>query len=346
MKPLLLTLEAFGPYAGRQELDFADLRGQDFFLIHGPTGAGKTSILDGISYALYGVTSGGLREATRPAQPLRDARNAHPRGLRLRPGRPHLPRGAARPSSRCPRPQQSGKVEARFKKQAHAARLWELKGGEALPLTADKPSAVDAKVAQLMGFKASQFRQVVLLPQGRFQEFMLSGSAERQAILQTLFQTGRYARITETLAEDERMLKEAARATLIGIRQLLSQTGRLLGGGAAWPHPGGRQDRRRDLRAWSRPRPWRPSGPAMRPSRQGARPPSVSPTREAARIELERLQGAARRMAARRTELGRARRAERRARPRRLGLEDAQTPPGESSLAARRPASPAEAQVT
>ena len=60
MKPLRLTLEAFGPYAGCQDLNFADLKDQSFFLIHGPTGAGKTSILDGICYALYGETSGGL----------------------------------------------------------------------------------------------------------------------------------------------------------------------------------------------------------------------------------------------------------------------------------------------
>jgi exonuclease SbcC len=62
VRPLKLTLEAFGPYAGRQELDFSELKDQAFFLIHGPTGAGKTSILDGISYALYGETSGGQRE--------------------------------------------------------------------------------------------------------------------------------------------------------------------------------------------------------------------------------------------------------------------------------------------
>src|SRR5690349_7373339 len=58
MKPLRLVVDAFGPYAGRQVLDFAELRGRSFFLIHGPTGAGKTSILDAMCFALYGESTG------------------------------------------------------------------------------------------------------------------------------------------------------------------------------------------------------------------------------------------------------------------------------------------------
>src|SRR5438067_7609226 len=58
MKPLKLTVQALGPYAGEQSFDFAELKGRSFFLIHGPTGAGKTSILDAMCFALYGQASG------------------------------------------------------------------------------------------------------------------------------------------------------------------------------------------------------------------------------------------------------------------------------------------------
>ena len=72
MRPLVVTMQAFGPFTGLQTLDFADLRGIGFFLITGPTGAGKTTILDAMSFALYGETSGGL-ERGRRAQRRRDA---------------------------------------------------------------------------------------------------------------------------------------------------------------------------------------------------------------------------------------------------------------------------------
>lgn len=61
MKPLVLKMYAFGPYAYQQILDFAELKGRSFFLINGPTGSGKTSILDAICFALYGTTSGSSR---------------------------------------------------------------------------------------------------------------------------------------------------------------------------------------------------------------------------------------------------------------------------------------------
>ena len=78
MSPVHLTMQAFGPYADKQVVDFRELGERDVFLIHGPTGGGKTTILDGICFALYGKTSGG-----RDARELRvtDATVEHIRSL-------------------------------------------------------------------------------------------------------------------------------------------------------------------------------------------------------------------------------------------------------------------------
>ena len=144
MKPLRLTLEAFGPYAGRQELDFADLGGQSFFLIHGPTGAGKTSILDGISYALYGQTSGGQRET----RDLRSHFAAADTPTRVRfdfalGGKSY--RVERTPEQQVPKVRGGG-----TRKQLYAAHLWELVEGAEVPLATEKPTVVDAAVADLL----------------------------------------------------------------------------------------------------------------------------------------------------------------------------------------------------
>lgn len=302
MKPLRLTLEAFGPYAGRQDLDFADLKEQSFFLIHGPTGAGKTSLLDGISYALYGETSGGLRETRdlRSHFATADVPTRVVFDFALGDRQYRVERW---PEQQVPRQRGEG-----TKKHPYTANLWELEEGAEIPLATEKSTAVDAKVANLLGFKASQFRQVVLLPQGRFQEFMLAGSTERQAILQTLFQTARYARITEALAEEEKALKEALRTSLAESRQLLAQANVA----AAQDLPGLLQVTAAKLEALGSEQ--AAAGAILEQVdaslQQGSRAAERLAERDAARTETERLRGLTRVMDARRTELERARRCE------------------------------------
>ncbi len=302
MKPLRLVLQAFGPYAGRQELDFADLDGHDFFLIHGPTGAGKTSILDGLSYALYGETSGGLREARDMRSHFADPALETRVRFEFQLGE-HIYRVDRCPEQMVPKQRGGGQ-----KKQTYTANLWVMEAGEATPLATEKPTAVDARVIELMGFKASQFRQVVLLPQGRFQEFMLAGSAERQAILQVLFQTERYARIAQALSDEEKGLKEAMRATLAESRQLLEQVGvesveDLPGLIKESEHRGGllKREQEQGMEA---------AAAAAGALQEGLRASALVKEQEAAIAEREELGARVQVMEVRRTELERARRAE------------------------------------
>jgi exonuclease SbcC len=300
MKPLRLILEAFGPYAGRQELDFADLKEESFFLIHGPTGAGKTSILDGISYALYGETSGGLRETRDLRSHFAPASVPTLVQFDFALGSRQF-RVERSPEQQVPRQRGDG-----TKKQLGTANLWELVEGGEVPLATEKATLVDAKVADLLGFKASQFRQVVLLPQGRFQEFMLAGSSERQAILQNLFQTTRYARITEALVEEEKALKDAMRSNQAETRQRLAQAGvqtveelpELLQASTLRTQglAAEQQTASTDLEL------------AATAFMAGMRTVERLAEGAAAQADLERLQGLARIMAANRTELDRARR--------------------------------------
>ncbi|GLH73755.1 nuclease SbcCD subunit C [Geothrix limicola] len=300
MRPLHLTLEAFGPYAAHQELDFADLKDQAFFLIHGPTGAGKTSILDGISYALYGETSGGQREtrdlrshfaaADTPTQVIFDFAMGERRY-----------RVARSPEQQVPKQRGEG-----TKRQAYTANLWELKDGQEIPLATEKPTQVDPKVAELLGFKADQFRQVVLLPQGRFQEFMLAGSAERQAILQTLFQTARYARLATTLTDEEKALKEAMRGTQADIKSRLAQAG--VPSAEALPGLLQQAAEQADTLLRDQTQAGQDLDRASAAWLEGSRAAERLAEQAAARRDLENLQSQSRRIGAQRTELDRAKR--------------------------------------
>lgn len=201
MRPQVLRMQAFGPYKNSETIDFADLGTNKLFLIHGDTGSGKTSILDGIVFALYGDTSGGERQAAQMR-----CESADP----ARPTEVELTFALGRRTFRVLRsPKQD--IAARgggrlVTKQASAA-LWETTdaepGGEGKVL-GTKIREVNDAVRDLLGFSSEQFRQVVVLPQGKFRDLLAAGSDKREEILKQLFRT-------EGCADLERRLRERAR---------------------------------------------------------------------------------------------------------------------------------------
>ncbi|GBG56885.1 nuclease SbcCD subunit C [Sporomusaceae bacterium FL31] len=202
MRPLRLTISAFGPYAGVQQLDFADLKGRSFFLIHGPTGSGKTTILDAICFALYGDTSGTSRDA-------KSVRSDHAASQTPTEIEFDFSIGtAAYRIHRSPeqvRPKKRG--DGTTVKAAEAV-LWKLDHEAEPKLLVSGWSDVTKKAETLLGFKSSQFRQVVLLPQGDFRKLLTANSSERQEIMQTLFKTEFYRYIEENLKGKAQELKK------------------------------------------------------------------------------------------------------------------------------------------
>ncbi|MBN2535182.1 MAG: AAA family ATPase [Spirochaetales bacterium] len=199
MRPVRLSLKAFGPYAEKQVIDFRELCENAFFLIHGPTGSGKTSILDGITFALYGDTSTAERQARQmrsdyaPFNILTEVEFDFSLG-------DELYRIRRSPEQVIPKARGEGMTKTRPQ-----ATLWCRTGlmdnkseGRVI---AGTYSDATAEVEKILGFKAGQFKQVVVLPQGQFRDFLLAGSGKREEILEVLFKTGEYRNIQESLKE-------------------------------------------------------------------------------------------------------------------------------------------------
>ncbi|RWA49544.1 hypothetical protein AU476_30230 [Cupriavidus sp. UYMSc13B] len=219
-----MTLQAFGPFAATEQVDFTRLGEQAFVLIHGPTGAGKTTLLDAICFALYGDTSGGERSA----QAMRSA-NAAP-ALRTEVTL-EFSLGAQRwrvvrsPVQERPKQRGEGWVTepARAQLDLHDGNDWVSKAGQ--------PAKVSDAVRDLLGFDSAQFRQVIVLPQGRFRELLTASSQARQAILERLFRTELYRRVEELLkAEAAGIRRDAERITISATRRCGSWRG--IGAGA------------------------------------------------------------------------------------------------------------------
>ena len=197
MKPLRLAMSAFGPYPSQQILDFRELKERSLFLITGPTGSGKTTILDAICFALYGETSGQERSGGQMRSQYADPATLTEVTFDFALGAEEY-RVWRQPQQERPKKRGEGATAI-----AVAATLWKRTGladkdGDGEPL-ATKAGDVNQNVERILGFRSDQFRQVVMLPQGRFRELLLADSRKREEILEALFRTEVYRRIEEAL---------------------------------------------------------------------------------------------------------------------------------------------------
>lgn len=216
MRPLVLKIQAFGPYREEVVLDFADLKGELLFLIHGATGAGKTTILDAIVYALFGTTSGGLRTGETLRSDFADATLETVVEFTFALGDKKY-RMERRPKQELKKKRGDGvrRVDAQ-------AGLYEEKDGEWVLVT-DRKGELAEKIKELFGFEAKQFLQVVLLPQGEFRRFLVASTLEREKILKSLFHTERYAALQEVLKKKAQVLLEELKLVVHEKERLLSK---------------------------------------------------------------------------------------------------------------------------
>jgi exonuclease SbcC len=202
MKPVKLVIQAFGAFSSFQEINFILPDNRSLFLIHGPTGAGKTTILDAICFALYGETSGNERD---------------PSGMRSHHASPDITTEVtfefilSDKKYRVTRIPEQERIKTRgigTTRKPSVATLWLIdNNSETETVLADRWSRVTEKIESILGFRSDQFRQVVILPQGQFRKLLSANSQERQAILAVLFKTEWFKRIEDELKERARTVK-------------------------------------------------------------------------------------------------------------------------------------------
>ena len=195
-----LSVTAFGPFAGTEVVDFDQLGAGGLFLLHGPTGAGKTSVLDAVCYALYGQLPG-ARSAGRPRLRSDHAGpDVEPR-VRL-----ELTVGGRRLEvTRTPewsRPKKRGTGMTTAPASTHVR---EQVGGEWVPVTTRADEAGQL-LLDLLGMGHEQFTKVVLLPQGDFAAFLRADAEARRALLSRLFAIERWTGVEAVLGEQRRRL--------------------------------------------------------------------------------------------------------------------------------------------
>ena len=191
MKPLKLTMSAFGSYAGKNVIDFTGQQ-QGIFLITGDTGAGKTTIFDAITYALYNQTSGGERNGNMMrSQYARPETETYVELEFLYRGQTYCVR--RNPDYKIAKTLKNGRI--REQKVPHSVELT-LPDGTVFP---EKKNATDAKIIEILGLTADQFSQIVMIAQGDFLKLLYTKSDERKMIFSKLFRTDIYWKIQENL---------------------------------------------------------------------------------------------------------------------------------------------------
>ena len=197
MRPQKLTISAFGPYAGKTEIDFSRLGDRGLFLITGDTGAGKTTIFDAIAFALYGEASGNVREAGMFRSKY--AGEEEPTFVELefvyREKRYRIRRN---PEYLRPKGRGTG-----YTMQKADAELAFFDGRQ--PVT--RMREVTRAVEEVIGLDYRQFTQIAMIAQGDFQKLLLAGTQERGEIFRQIFHTGLYQEVQNRLRDAAKELR-------------------------------------------------------------------------------------------------------------------------------------------
>ena len=196
MRPLKLTISAFGPYAGEQTLELDKLGTGGLYLITGDTGAGKTTIFDAITYALFGSASGDSRT---PAM-LRSKYAAEQTDTFVELTFDYS--GKQYHIRRSPEYERTKKSGSGTTKR-RAEVILTMPDGRILT----KQSEVDTAITETIGLTRAQFSQVSMISQGEFRKLLQAGTEERQKIFRDIFDTGRFVAIQLRLAEDTKALR-------------------------------------------------------------------------------------------------------------------------------------------
>ena len=207
MRPLKLTLSAFGPYAGHTEIDLEKLGEKGLYLITGDTGAGKTTIFDAITYALYDAPSGTNRDTSM---------------FRSKYASPETPTfvemtfscgGKVYTVKRNPEYERPARRGSKMTRQRAEAELHLPDGSGVL----DKPKEVNAALVRIIGLDRSQFSQIAMIAQGEFLKLLTAETKDRQEIFRKIFKTNCYEVLQNRLKDSTNTLYrkcEAARASV------------------------------------------------------------------------------------------------------------------------------------
>lgn len=210
MRPLKMTLSAFGPYPGQTLVDFDKLGKSGLYLITGDTGAGKTTLFDALTFALYGEASGDNRE---------------PGMLRSKYAKPETPTFVdlvfdyagqnyqirRNPQYERPAKRGSGTTSQRAEAELH------LPDGRTLT----KGAEVDAEIQSILGINRRQFSQIAMIAQGDFLKLLLASTEERKGIFRQIFRTEPFQKLQDALKQEASRLGTEGEQLRLGIRQYI-----------------------------------------------------------------------------------------------------------------------------
>ncbi|MGN1023965.1 MAG: AAA family ATPase, partial [Lachnospiraceae bacterium] len=211
MRPEKLIMQAFGPYAGTQEVDFTALGTSGLYLITGPTGAGKTTIFDAITYALYGRTSGEERSAV-------SMRSDYAKGELITKVELYFShRGRQYHVVRMPG----------YEKKTRTGTIRSISEDASIELPEKAPVSGAREVTrviqdEILHLDYNQFRQIAMIAQGEFRKLLTASTDERTKILQKIFLTQKYARLEEIVKDRAQKARDAYQICDGTVRSLFS----------------------------------------------------------------------------------------------------------------------------